>query len=396
MGDLPETTARDLHVMGITPGMIKEAIEKTGKVIHGKIVRFSLPKDNHNHNPQIRRARNYLKSDWEFVAERPSIVVKEERYDENFSNFDEDKKTEFQFEKSVTITTGNDYTLTKSFDVSVNASIPLGLSGAMMGFTSSQSASEVKAHSTSTAETRKVSFDVEVPAGEGRAVSTVTTRTSTDNVFRAMLGVQGTVGIEVDPAWYLPNHHWWIYNIEKVFPNATASREIIRSRIDTKVDNIIRRIDGHKVGDIVECRSVVFPHPTPDGALLTEKLGGNLVENIGCEAALDFESESPAPSAFTAELVIQIDFRDTHPIDHGDRLSQVTALHMMVQAQIQPTGCIGVIGGVIWLPNTEEMTEATFSIPFDPTRITRDGLIEQFVQLKRTIAWNGSHQVNFI
>lgn len=90
-------------------------------------VRFSLPKDNHNHNPRIRRARNYLKSDWEFVAERPSVIVKEERYEENFSNFDDGDKTQFQFDKSVTITTGNDYTLTKSFDVSVNANIPVGI-----------------------------------------------------------------------------------------------------------------------------------------------------------------------------------------------------------------------------------------------------------------------------
>lgn len=272
----------------------------------------------------------------------------------------------------------------------------LGLSGAMMGFTSSQSANEVKSRSTSTTETRGVSFNVDVPAGEGRIVSTVTTQTSTDNVFKALLGVQGTVGIEVDPAWYLPNRHWWIYDIEKVFPNATASREIIRSRIDTKVDNIIRKIDGHKVGDILECHSVAFLHPTPEGALLTEALSAELADNIGCEEALDLESESPAPSNFTAVLVVQINFRNASTITHQDRQNKVTSLRMMVQSRIQPEGCIGIIGGVVWQPSPQEMTQATLRIPFDPNRITRNGLIEQFVQLNRGIAWGGSPRFNFI
>ncbi|KAG8917310.1 hypothetical protein FRC00_013789, partial [Tulasnella sp. 408] len=74
--------------------------------------------------------------------------------------------------------------------------------------------------------------------------------------------------------------------------------------------------------------------------------------------------------------MVQLDFGGTDLIDRGDRLSKVTALNMIVQARIQPIGCVGSIGGVIWLPNTEEMTLATFRIPFDPVRITRDGLIE--------------------
>ncbi|KIO17889.1 hypothetical protein M407DRAFT_32424 [Tulasnella calospora MUT 4182] len=387
MSNLPETREKDLRVMGITPNMIKEALQRTGKVIDGTIVGFFLPKDNWKDNSRIRRARNHLKSDWNFVAERPPVVIKEERYDENFSNFDNGATTQFQFTNSVAITTGNDYTQTQSFDVSVNASVPLGLSGAMMGFTATQSAAEVKSRSYSRTETRGVSFAVDVPAGEGRIVSSATTQTSTDNVFRALIGVQGTVGIEVDPAWYLPNHYWWFYNIENVFPDASAKSEITRSRIDTKVDNIIRKLDNHKAGEILECHSLISPEPTLGIALLTD--------NVGCEVADPPELDSPALAAFTGSLAVRVDFRGTQPIAVERRALILQTLAIRVQARIQPLGCIGFIGMINWQPDWQTKEQATFRIPFDPAMINRNNLTLQFLQAANSVGWGGSHIITF-
>ncbi|KAG8917309.1 hypothetical protein FRC00_013788 [Tulasnella sp. 408] len=275
MGDLPTTTVKDLQAMGITPRMVKEAIEKAGKVIHGKVLHFYLPKDNYKHDPNIHRARNYLKSDWELVETRPTVTVKEECSEESFRNFDSEKQSQIHFERSVTITTINEFALTKNFDVSVNANIPLGMGGTLRGFTAVESANEVKSRSTSTDETHKVSIDIDVPAGEGRNVSIRTTQRSTEYVYRALLGVKGTVGIEVDPAWYQRNQYWWIYPAECAFPNASVSREIVKTYIETNVETLIREIYRDKVGDILECRSVVFPRPTSDEALLTETRADN-------------------------------------------------------------------------------------------------------------------------
>ncbi|KIO32009.1 hypothetical protein M407DRAFT_4728 [Tulasnella calospora MUT 4182] len=361
--------------------MIKEALQRTGKVIDGTII------CNWKDNSRIRRARNYLKSDWDFVAERPPVVVKEEHYDENFSNFDNGETTQFQFNNSVSITTGNDYTQTQSFDVSVNANIPLGLSGAMMGFNATQSAAEVKSRSYSRTETRGVSFAVDVPAGEGRIVSAATTQTSTDNVFRALIGVQGTVGIEVDPAWYLPNHYWWFYNIENVFPDASTKSEIIRSRIDTKVDNIIRKLDHHKAGEILEYHNLISPEPTLGIALLTD--------NVGCEMDVPLELDSPALSAFTGTLTVHVDFRGTQPIAVERRALILQTLAVRVQSRIQPLGCIGFIGIINWQPDLHAKEQATFRIPFDPTRIDRNNLTLQFLQAANSVAWGGSHLITF-
>lgn len=87
-------------------------------------VGFFLPGDGYE-GSQTRRARNYLRSDWTDVEHRPKMVITQNVYEQKFENFDDDQPKSFQFSNSVSITTGNDYSQTRSFDVGVNANIPV-------------------------------------------------------------------------------------------------------------------------------------------------------------------------------------------------------------------------------------------------------------------------------
>ncbi|KIO32008.1 hypothetical protein M407DRAFT_216521 [Tulasnella calospora MUT 4182] len=394
MNNLPKTTERDLHIMGITTNMIKEAIEKSDKAFHGKVVGVFLPPDNYKGDPSIRQARNYLKSDWTLVTERPPVAVNQERNDETLNNFRGRDATQVELKQTVSITTGTNYRLTQPFNVKVNASIPvteftpiqLGKKGPIK-FTATETEADIQSSSSSQTESRHFPFTLDVPAGEGRIICSTTTQTSTDTVFRAVIGVQGTVGIEINPAWYRPNYYKYIHKIEDVFPHATAKSEIIRSHLDTKVDTIIRKADKREAGDIIEYRSPISPERIIDAAPLTNNIGDWLNRSL--------MHGSPAPADFTCDVTVRIDFRNEDPIPVNKRDVIVQALILGIQSSIQPQGCIGSIEGATWKPDREAHEQGIFCIPFDPTRISRNNLILEFLKTASGLAWNGPHVIHF-
>jgi hypothetical protein len=68
-----------------------------------------------------------LKDDWHVIMTNPPDIVKVEDYNQSFQNFDGQDPIEFTFEHNVQVTTSDDYTQTRGFDVGVNADIPVSL-----------------------------------------------------------------------------------------------------------------------------------------------------------------------------------------------------------------------------------------------------------------------------
>ncbi|KAF2111793.1 hypothetical protein BDV96DRAFT_178804 [Lophiotrema nucula] len=242
MGNVPETSENDLRVMGITPEMIRDALVAAGMPVNGNVVGYYLPEPGDFGDDKIQKARNYAKSDWVPVEHRAPTVLDQHEYNQKFLNFDADDSIQVQYDHSVTVTTGVDYSQTNAFNVNVNASLPIGGSGAMIGFSATMSTTDVKNKSWSKSEQHSTSFPVTVPGHEGRLVTEVTTETSETTVYEANIGVENAVGIEVDPAWYKPNEYYWFYDIQSVFPNYSSSSKINRAGIDTDVDTAVSKV----------------------------------------------------------------------------------------------------------------------------------------------------------
>jgi hypothetical protein len=203
-----------------------------------------------------------LKSDWHVIRKDPPQIVKEDNYNQSFNNFEGDDPITFSSFHSVQCTTAEYYTQTQRFEISANANIPvslvvtmvnwrrfvlihrlkLGIGGAMAGFNASMSAEEVQKKSKTMVDKRESSFPVIVPAGEGRLVEEKTTVTSVATLYEATLRAEGTVGIEVEPAWYKVNVHYWYNNIEDAFPNAEATSRIARNSISTAIGTKILKM----------------------------------------------------------------------------------------------------------------------------------------------------------
>jgi hypothetical protein len=203
-----------------------------------------------------------LKSDWHVIRKDLSQIVKEDYYNQSFDNFEGDHPITFNFSHSVQCTTAEYYSQKQRFNISANADIPvslvvtmvnwrrfvlihrlkLGLGGAMAGFNASMSAEQIKNKSDSVVDNRERAHSLIVPAGEGRLVEEKTTVTSVATLYEAALRAEGTVGIVVDPAWYKPNDHYIIYNIEDAFPNAEATSRIARISISTATEQKISKM----------------------------------------------------------------------------------------------------------------------------------------------------------
>lgn len=80
-------------------------------------------------NSRIRRARIKLElnSGCHAIFKNPPdiVKVKVEDYSQSFNNFNGTTPIEFTFDHNVQVTTAEDYTQTRRFEVSVNANIPV-------------------------------------------------------------------------------------------------------------------------------------------------------------------------------------------------------------------------------------------------------------------------------
>jgi hypothetical protein len=76
-------------------------------------------------DPSVVPAQNYLATDWTTTAVSPPTPGPSHDYSQEFDNFDGTDDLTVQFDADVSVTTATDYTLTQSFDVSVNLNIPV-------------------------------------------------------------------------------------------------------------------------------------------------------------------------------------------------------------------------------------------------------------------------------
>jgi hypothetical protein len=116
----------------------------------------------------------------------------------------------------------------------------------MFGFSASMTAEEVHDKSSTSIETREVKFDLIVPAREGRLVREKTIVTSVRTVYEAAIRAEGTVGIEFDPGFWSLNRCYWLYEIEKAFPDAEERSRIALNTINTRTSvDIVRLLKHH-------------------------------------------------------------------------------------------------------------------------------------------------------
>lgn len=85
-----------------------------------------LPLEGYGEN--IINAVNYLKSDWTLVSTDPPVPGEQTNYDQEFLNFEGDAPLQTKFTTNVQVSTGTEYSLSKSFDVSVNGTMAVSYS----------------------------------------------------------------------------------------------------------------------------------------------------------------------------------------------------------------------------------------------------------------------------
>ena len=92
-------------------------------------VGYYLPQSGDFDDHKIQRALSYAKSDWVIVDRRPPEILDQHNYNQKFTNFDGAEPILVQYDHSVTVTKGIDYSQTKAFDVNVNANLPVCTAG---------------------------------------------------------------------------------------------------------------------------------------------------------------------------------------------------------------------------------------------------------------------------
>ncbi|KAE9400513.1 hypothetical protein BT96DRAFT_1096989 [Gymnopus androsaceus JB14] len=410
MDSAPLTTSNDLWRMGLSPDILRTVLERvSGKSQPGDLKGFWFPTDG-------ERATNYVKSDWTLVETKPAEIVSETKYHQKYTNFEGNQPVTFNFDHSVSVTTGSDYTQTKNWDVSVNAGLPIGTSGAMLGFNAGMSASEVKSKSYSKTVAHAVSFGVEVPPGEGRIVTETTTTTRVPKVYRASIGVRGAVGVIIDPGFWYPNVYWKFHNIE-VIPDLfylVATSEITLASIDTAVDTEIKKIDlkgeafdfvGHTgygtVGSdgltvlSIESLEDMSVSEEPDTVSDDSRLKPN--ENLGMTISRPgTPNPDVIPASFTGNVHVTIDGFDGKPTiparDRPRKVQQMNQQFILDVMTSSPPNAVANIQGVLWDP---AKSVCRYTIRYDPAKITRITLLDKYVHTSRKISWGGAHMIHF-
>lgn len=261
----------------------------------------------------------------------------------------------------------------------------------MIGFTATMSATDVANRSESKTTSKAIAFAVDVDAKSGKKVTETTTEYSTDTVWQAQIGVEGSVGIEIDPGWWKPNYHWWFYNIEAVFPNAVASSRILRSRLDTSVDTVISKLsppqsDDRDIDEALEFRQ----HENTASDEMTPSM-----QNVGSSVATDDFMQPPAMAVLSDH--VKIDF--THqgqPVPVNTREPKVKAWKQKILIGVRPLGAIaGFLGPTQWTPNATAADVGTYTVPYESTKITRPQLRAQVIEFARQITWGGLFLITF-
>jgi hypothetical protein len=340
MSDLPVTTEKDLRKLGLTPEKLREKFESRGWEIKGTTYGFFLPEDRHWQKDSVRQARNDVRCDWTAVEEHPPKPVKQNVYDQSFENFGGDKPMDFNFNNTTTVTTGTDYSLVKSFDIGVNASIQMGKEGPMLGMNASMSKQDVQNKSVSTSVSHSVGFTVPCPAYAGRLVTETTTETSAETIYESKVGPTGTVCLAVRK----PNMYYIFYHIEDIFPELYDVGRIICTTIDTQIETSIYNLDppvskgekprlGHGVSHLTHRTPRTPTHP---------KLGLHSILEESAAVLIPSHTH-PKLGAYNGELSMRLQFSNvTNPVPVDKRVQLATQFRLRLTNDADVQHAVGV------------------------------------------------------
>ncbi|KAI1742708.1 hypothetical protein F4680DRAFT_445745 [Xylaria scruposa] len=385
-GSLPETTTNDLNVMNITPEMVKAAVERGGNRVEGSLKGFSFPGDGHNGNLKITRLRNHLISDWREVQLSEEVQRKHETFDQLFENFDGAEPITINFSRSHSVTKGMNYSLSKDFNVTVNASIPLGQSGAMVGFTATQSKSEVEGKSWTETFDQSVNFPVTVPAGKGIEVKQTIIENGRDGVWEAIVGARGSAGIESET---------WLNGYEYIFPSfhdvfrPSTNRQITRTQIMTRIET--------KLLLISKPLSVAQDNDTSDDIMefMIQDIGANDDKNDEESVFITAVPKElqPIDVQNSQMLTMKLLFNEspTKPVPEKERASKSLQLKGRITTNTRPLDALVSVGQYTFVPSANAPQTATLVMKFDDKKVTSANLKSQITGFIKQTTWGGDY-----
>ncbi|KAI0186390.1 hypothetical protein EV127DRAFT_514415 [Xylaria flabelliformis] len=389
-GNLPETTVNDLSVMNITPEMVKAAVERRDRV-EGSLKGFALPGDGHNGRPEITRLRNYLISDWREVHVSEEFTRKHDYFDQLFENFESDEPIMVNFNRSQSVTKGINYSLSKDFNVSVNASIPLGQSGAMVGFTATQSKSEVEGKSWTETYDQTANFPITVPAGKGIELRQTIIEKGRDGVWEAIIGARGSAGIESET---------WLNGYEYIFPRfhdvfyPSTNRKITRTQIMTRIET--------KLFLISKPPSAVRDNNTSDDIIefMIQDIGAydnkNAEEQVFITATPK-EGLPPMDIKATQSLAMKLLFDENpkRPVPEKERASKALQLKGRITTNTRPLDALVEVGQYTFVPSANAPKVAMLVMKFNDAKVTSASLKAQITGFIKQTSWGGDVRFQF-
>ncbi|KAF9729468.1 hypothetical protein PMIN06_009379 [Paraphaeosphaeria minitans] len=394
MSDLPRTTYPDLEHMGFNQENLTDLMKSLGKYkdSDGTVFGIVMPW------PEVFygaiQAVNYVKSDWTLVSTDPPVIESESHYDKLFDNFEGTSDITNQFQNSTTVTTGADYSLTQTFDVSVNGNLPLGTKGALLGFHANMNKTEVNNKSYHKSETHSSMFDVQIPAGEARKVVETTREKTTLATYEAKIGVRGSLGIDVDEGLYIFTHVAWCTNIEDHMPDKTATATITVTWRSTEVDTQILKITKGDKGELIETptelRTTSFPSPPAEDGGANNAAEDNAPPQTGFAIKFRDQDNEAGLADLTQSATIRVSFTMPSSATGAQRHEAIERLRAQCLLDIKPHEAIGIPGPAGYIPSPNAPSSATFTLRFDPSLTDRNLLRQGVFLAAGHVNWHGA------
>ncbi|KAM7203877.1 hypothetical protein V8F33_001848 [Rhypophila sp. PSN 637] len=165
-------------------------------------------------------------------------------YNQTFENFDSVTPADFNFTNGTTVTRGTDYSLTTSFDISVNLGLNLDPVG-HLNINAGMSQQQVQQFSKTETKAHTVNFNVTCPAHGGKLVGETTTEYTAKTTFESKVGPGGTVCLATRD----PNKYYIFYDINYIFPELYQTGRVVQTILDTEIKTSIVDIPRLQVGD---------------------------------------------------------------------------------------------------------------------------------------------------
>lgn len=198
---------------------------------------------------------------WRKAADPPGDITVGKTWSVDFNNFDGTSELVDTYTQDHSLTETTDYSLTEQVNVSVNVGMNIeGLGD--LGMSISADETEVKSKNTTVTTSHNTSFQLQVPAGEGRRVTEQTIETTQETVFECKVGVTGWLVFR-----YSGNGLWVFlgYDAPWLSEYRTASGAVTRTVKSTHITVTINQID--ESGKIIDPGS-------RHAIMVTNKAGG--------------------------------------------------------------------------------------------------------------------------